>query len=101
MAEGIEVRHSRKCPAHVEKGAACRCKPTYQAQVYSKRQGKTIRRPPRSRPRRPGAPTHRGGQERNPTDADQATLREAGDQVIAGMKDGSVRKRAGNASSPP
>src|SRR5438552_2215766 len=40
--EGIEVRHSRRCPA--TQGGTCACAPTYQAQVWSPRDQKPIRK---------------------------------------------------------
>jgi hypothetical protein len=42
MAEGIQVRHSRSCTSRV--GAKCSCEPSYQAHVWSKRDGKRIRK---------------------------------------------------------
>jgi integrase len=39
---GIEVRHSRSCPARQD--GRCGCKPTYQAQVWSPRDSKAIKR---------------------------------------------------------
>jgi hypothetical protein len=42
MAVGITVRHARSCP--VRSGGRCRCRPGYQASVYSARDGKRIRR---------------------------------------------------------
>ena len=42
MAAGIEVRHARSCGSR--SGAACNCRKTYQAHVYSARDGKRIRR---------------------------------------------------------
>ena len=41
-AEGIQLRHARKCPSR--RGEACSCTPTYQAQVWSARDGKPIRK---------------------------------------------------------
>jgi integrase len=41
-AEGIVARHSRRCLTH--RGAGCDCRPGYQAQVFSQRDGKTIRK---------------------------------------------------------
>jgi hypothetical protein len=41
-AEGIVVRHSRRCASLG--GGSCDCHPAYQAQVFSRRDGKTIRK---------------------------------------------------------
>jgi hypothetical protein len=40
--EGIQLRHSRSCAARA--GRACSCTPSYQAQVWSPRDHKPIRR---------------------------------------------------------
>ena len=37
---GIRVRHGKLCPNR--DGGACRCKPTYQADVWSSREGKRV-----------------------------------------------------------
>lgn len=39
---GVQVRHSRTCAS--EKGGVCDCRPSYRAEVYSRRDGKKIRR---------------------------------------------------------
>ena len=41
-AEGIVVRHSRGCATRA--GEACDCQPGYQAQVFSQRDQRTIRK---------------------------------------------------------
>jgi hypothetical protein len=40
--EGIVPRHARSCPSHDD--GRCRCAPTFQAQVWSARDQKTIRK---------------------------------------------------------
>ena len=40
--EGITLRHGRGCPAR--EGGACACRPAYQAQVFSARDRRTIRK---------------------------------------------------------
>jgi hypothetical protein len=42
LPEGITIRHGRSCPAR--HGKRCRCDPTYQAQVWSARDGKRLSR---------------------------------------------------------
>src|SRR5205814_8352479 len=42
--EGVVVRHRRRCPAPVSAIAACACRPSFQAQVWSARDRKTIRK---------------------------------------------------------
>src|SRR3982751_656042 len=39
---GIRVRHARNCPART--GSACKCTPSFEAWVYSKRDEKKIRK---------------------------------------------------------
>ncbi|MGZ3318670.1 MAG: hypothetical protein ACXU95_15400, partial [Isosphaeraceae bacterium] len=41
--EGITIRHSRGCPARADEGV-CDCCPSYQAQVFSPRDRRTIRK---------------------------------------------------------
>ena len=56
---GLRPRHSRGCPSR--HGARCRCRPTWEAFVWSARDGRKVpRRSRRSRPRRRGAPTRSG-----------------------------------------
>lgn len=40
--EGIAIRHRRACASR--NGAECDCRPAYQAQAFSQRDGKTIRK---------------------------------------------------------
>jgi integrase len=40
VSPGIRVRHSKLCPSR--SGGACRCRPTYQANVWSAREGKRL-----------------------------------------------------------
>jgi integrase len=98
--QGIEPRHERKCEA---KGwEECKCKRTYQANVWSKRDGKRIRRTfPTLKAatiwRSDAMKGLRDGKLRAPT---PDTVRQAGDALIAGMLDGSVRDRSGKVYKP-
>jgi integrase len=100
MAEGIDTRHSRACVSRA--GAKCNCEPSYQAHVWSKRDGKRIRK---TFPTLAAARTWRtdakkalqDGKMRAPT---PETLRVTGDALVAGMQDGSVRKRGGERYKP-
>ncbi len=40
---GIQVRHSRSCPAAANQGARCQCSPSYRAWVYDRRTGTKVR----------------------------------------------------------
>jgi integrase len=98
--EGIEVRHSRSCPARGWE--ECGCKPSYQANVWSNRDQKRIRKtfPTLAAAKAWRADAIKGlseGRLRAPT-AD--TVREASEAFIAGMKDGSVRDRSGRIYKP-
>jgi hypothetical protein len=97
---GIEPRHARSCPA---KGwEPCKCSPSYQANVWSKRDGKRVRK---TFPTLAAAKSWRldvmkalkDGRMRAPT---PETIRQAGEALIAGMKGGSVRKRGGKLYKP-
>jgi integrase len=100
MAEGIEVRHSRRCASRT--GGDCNCKPTYQAQVYSTRERKTIKK---TFPTLSAARSWRAdalGQIRLGTlrTDSKKTLREVGELVITGMEDGLIRKKGGERYKP-
>ena len=88
--QGIEPRHARSCPARGWE--ECKCSPAYQANVWSKRDNKRIRK---TFPTLAAAKSWRGdamlglkqGKLRAPT---PDTVRQAGEALIAGMKDGSI-----------
>jgi integrase len=42
MATGVRKRHSRRC--RIKETGACTCRPTFQAEVYSRRDGRKIRK---------------------------------------------------------
>lgn len=90
---GIEPRHARSCPA---KGwEPCRCEPSYQASVWSKREQRKIHR---TFPTLAAAKSWRTdalhglkqGTMRAPT---RKTVGEAMVELVAGMKDGTIRNR--------
>jgi integrase len=99
---GITIRHARNCPTSRARDARCQCKPTYQAHVWSAREGKRIRK---TFPtigaartwRQDALPELRKGTMRAPT---QTTLREAWEAWEAGAKDGSIRTRSGDIYKP-
>jgi integrase len=100
MAEGIAIRHSRSCTSRV--GGRCNCTPTYQAHVWSKRDNKRIRKtfPTLSAAKGWRADAMKGlrdGKLRAPT---ATTIRAAGEALIAGMEDGSIRTRSGKPFKP-
>ena len=97
---GISVRHSKNCAT--EAGRRCNCFPSYQAQAYSRRDRKTLRK---SFPTLAAAKAWRvdaqaairRGLMRGPGDT---TIREAGKALVAGVKDGSIRNRSGERYKP-
>ena len=100
MATGIRTRHARSCRS--KDGRRCSCTPTYEAWVYSKRDGKKIRRTftnlqtARSWRHDAGAQVGKGMM-RAPS---RLTLTQAATAWLAGARDGSVRNRSGDQYKP-
>lgn len=99
---GIVARHSRWCPTSTDRGAACKCKPSYRAEVWSAVEGRKIRKTfathAEARAWRSDALSAvRKGKMRAPT---RTTVREAGHALVAGMRDGSIRNRSGDIYKP-
>ena len=98
--EGITIRHSRRCASR--EGRRCNCDPAYQAQAYSRRDGKTLRK---TFPTLAAAKAWRVDAQaairrdrlRGPS---AVTVAEAGAALEAGMKDGSIRNRSGDPYKP-
>lgn len=100
--DGITVRHARSCPAYGGGDARCRCKPTYQAQVWSDAEKKRITR---SFPTRAAAKTWRQdaqvGLRQGTVMAERGpTVREAGDEYVALARAGIARTRSGDPYKP-
>src|ERR1022692_3829323 len=98
--EGIVLRHARGCRSHV--GGRCSCIPGYQAQVWSARERKTIRRTFRSLGdarawRHESQIALRKGTLRS---SSRTTLTEAAGEWLAGAEAGIVRTRTGEAYKP-
>jgi integrase len=97
---GIRVRHARACPS--SSGGSCRCEPSYEAWVFSAREGKKIRR---TFPTLAAAKGWRAdatvalqkGTLRSPS---KLTLREAGEAWLKGAKGGQIRTRSGDRYKP-
>ena len=96
------MRHARACASR--KGAGCNCKPTFQANVYDGRAKKLIRRTLKTKTaaklwRQDAVVALRRGE--------VATLMPTGrtvaialDELVAGMKDGTVLDLSGNPYRP-
>jgi integrase len=98
--EGIVVRHARSCATQT--GGRCDCHPGYQAQVFSQRDAKTIRKTFRtlSDARAWRAETHRAlrlGSLRAPT---RVTVAEAASAWLEAASAGIVRTRNGEPYKP-
>jgi len=97
---GIDVRHRTTCASHA--GGKCNCKPAYQASVWSAREQKRLRmtfsKLAAARAWRAEAQTAiRRGTMRAPI---AVTVREAGDELVKGMRSGRVRTRSGDRYKP-
>ncbi|HZC13872.1 MAG TPA: tyrosine-type recombinase/integrase [Thermoleophilaceae bacterium] len=98
--EGISLRHASRCRSRADE--PCDCRPTYQAQVYSPRDRKTLRKTFRSlsdaRAWRSEAQTALNrGTLRAPS---RTTLAEAAEQWLSAAEAGIVRTRSGDAYKP-
>lgn len=99
-SEGIVVRHQRSCP--VSSGESCDCRPGYQAQVYSSRDHKTLRKTfatlSDARAWRAEAATLLQRERLGlPT---KITLSQAADAWLASAQKGVVRTRSGDRYKP-
>lgn len=100
MAEGIRKRHSKGCSAR--DGGRCNCKAGYEAWVFSRRDGKKIRR---TFARKAEAKSWRADAKRA---LDQGTLRaprattvpQAWEAWITGATAGTIRNRSGDPFKP-
>jgi integrase len=97
---GIEVRHGRTCKSH--DGGGCNCTPTFRAWAWSPRDKKKIRRTFASLEqaklwRSDAYGQVKRGALREPT---RRTMREAADELLAGMRSGTIRTRSGDVYKP-
>lgn len=99
-APGIRARHSRGCDSN--DGRTCNCRPTYEAAVFSAKDGQKIRRTfatitaAKSWRSDATSAVHRGAM-RAPS---ATTLREAWTTWLEGAKSGKIRNRSGDAYKP-
>jgi integrase len=92
---GIRVRHGRACATG--SGGRCNCTPSYEASVFSVRDGKKLRKTfatlPAAKDWRAEATTAiRRGTMRAPS---RATLREASEEWLTAAEEGAIRSRSG------
>jgi integrase len=99
--DGIEIRHAKRCRSG--EGAKCSCRPSYRGYQWSERDRKTLRGPwthdlAAAKGWRDDARTAaRKGALRAPTGT---TIREAGEALLAGVRDGTIRTRSGHLYKP-
>jgi integrase len=99
-AEGIWIRHSRKCP--VQDGKRCTCSPSYVASAYDAQAGKKIRRTFRKFSeakawRHDATGKVKRGELRPST---KQTVAEAAEAWLEGVKSGTMLSRTGKAYKP-
>jgi integrase len=100
MAEGIRIRHSRRCSSSA--GGRCDCKPSFEASVYSRRDGVKIRRTFATEReakdwRHDAVGEVRRGKLKAPS---RVRLQEAWEAWIEGAKSGLIRTRSGDPYKP-
>lgn len=98
--EGIVLRHARGCRSRA--GDGCSCSPTFQAQVWSPREQKTIRKTfavlSQARAwRQESQIALRKGTLRSPS---HTTLQQAADEWLAAAEGGVARTRSGDGFKP-
>ncbi|MHB1242475.1 MAG: tyrosine-type recombinase/integrase [Gaiellaceae bacterium] len=99
---GIDTRHAKTCPASRDHAARCKCAPSYQAHVWSAREGKRIRKTFSTLAaakawRSDAVVALRRVTMRAPT---ELTLRQTWETWLAGAREGSVRNRSGDLYKP-
>ena len=97
---GVRARHSRTCGTH--DGRRCSCRPSYEAFVPAGASGRKVRRtfPTEAAAiawRRDAIREIEQGRYRAPS---ARTVRDAADELTAGMRSGAIRNRSGDAYKP-
>jgi integrase len=100
--QGVRVRHARTCPSRQDTSASCRCKPSYEASVYSTRDGKKLRKTFSNLSEAKGWRADAMSAVRKGTlrSSSRVTLREAAEEWLRGAKDGLIRTRSGDEYKP-
>src|SRR4051794_30515791 len=96
---GIRRVHQRKCAARA--GGGCNCKPTFEASVGSGRTGKvrrSFKTEATARNWRAEAQVAVNRGTLRPTTSQ--TIRQAADELVAGMESGRIRNRSGDSYKP-
>jgi integrase len=100
VSTGVRKIHQRTCASH--RGARCRCGGGWEAWVWDAAADKKIRK---TFPSEPAAKawrvdTTKDVRLRVVSAAPSSTLREAGDQLVEGMRSGAIRRRGGEQYKP-
>jgi integrase len=97
---GIRARHSRTCGSHED--TRCNCRPAYEAAVFSKRDGKKLRKTfPTLAAARRWRNDALGELDRGRLRALSATtVRESADRWVERARQGAVRNRSGDTYKP-
>lgn len=100
LPEGVFVRHQRTCPKR--DGRACRCRPTYQAQIFDRM---TARTKSKSFPSAAAARAWRQDamaalRQGSFRPGRPVTIRQAGDEWVEGARAGLIRNRSGDLYKP-
>jgi integrase len=100
VSSGIRVRHSKVCPS--QSGGACRCRPTYQASVWSAHEGKRVFKtfPSVAEAKAWRAEAQVALRRGTMRAGSSGTLREAAEAWLEGVKGGAVRNRSGHPYKP-
>jgi integrase len=100
MAAGIRTRHGRSCRSR--EGGRCNCTPSYEAWVYSKRDGRKIRKTFHDLAEAKGwrADADSAVRKRTLRAPSRVTLSEAATAWLEGARAGNVRNRSGDAYKP-
>jgi len=100
MAAGIRARHGRSCRSR--QGERCNCKPSYEAFVWSKRDGRKIRRTFQelAEARTWRADAESAVRKRTLRAPSKVTIAEAAGDWLEGARKGTVRTRSGDRYKP-
>jgi integrase len=103
VPKGVDIRHSRACATTKDKSANCNCDPGYRPRVWDSANNRWIPGPTFNTVteavnwRRDSQVAVRRGQMRAPT---ATTVREAGEELLEGMRSGAILDRSGKPYKP-
>jgi integrase len=98
--QGIQRRHSKLCPTR--SGGVCKCRPTYQANVWSARESKRIYKtfPTLAAAKAWRADAQAALRKGTMRAGSPTTLHEAAEAWLTGVRDGTIRNRGGHTYKP-